>query len=65
MNIKVNVLDLIAVHASTKSSRLRMFFQIGVHKKFLNIHRKTPVLESLFSKVAGLCWRLFLIKLYA
>ena len=31
-----------------------MFFKKGVLKKFHNIHRKTPVLESLFSKVAGL-----------
>ena len=40
-----------------------MFFKVGVLKKFHNIHRKTPVLESLFSKVAGLCWSLFLITL--
>ena len=31
-----------------------MFFEIGVLKIFCNIHRKTPVLESLFNKVAGL-----------
>ena len=30
-----------------------MFFEIGV-LKVCNIHRKTPVLESLFSKVASL-----------
>ena len=65
MNTKVNVLDLIAVHTSTKSNRSHMFFKIGVRKKFLSIQRKTPVLESLFSKVAALCWRFFLIKLKA
>ena len=31
-----------------------MFFKIGVLKNFANIQRKTPVLESLFNKVAGL-----------
>ena len=31
-----------------------MSFKMGVFKKFSNIHRKTPVLESLFNKVAGL-----------
>ena len=30
-----------------------MFFHIGVLKNF-NIHRKIPVLESLFNKVLGL-----------
>ena len=42
-----------------------MFFKIGVLKNFHNIHRKTRVLESLFSKKAGLCWSLFLIRLKA
>ena len=32
-----------------RSSRSQMFFKIGVLKKFRNIHRKTPVLESLFN----------------
>ena len=27
---------------------------MGVHKNFATIHRKTPVLESLFTKVTGL-----------
>ena len=31
-----------------------MSFKMDVFKKFSNIHRKTPVLESLFNKVAGL-----------
>ena len=31
-----------------------MSFKIGVLIKFCNIHRKVPVLESLFNKVAGL-----------
>ena len=35
-----------------KSSRTQMFFRLGV--LFLNIQRKTPELESLFDKVAGL-----------
>ena len=30
-----------------------MFFKIGVLKIFCNIYRKTPVLEYLFDKVAG------------
>ena len=29
-------------------------FKISVLKKFHNIHRETPVLESPFNKVAGL-----------
>ena len=36
-----------------RTSRSQMFFEIGV-LKVCNIHRKTPVLESLFSKVASL-----------
>ena len=36
-----------------RSSRLWMFYEIGV-LKVCNIRRKTPVLESLFSKVASL-----------
>ena len=36
---------------TSRSSRLQMFFIIGVLK---NIHRKTPVLESSFNKAAGL-----------
>ena len=36
------------------SSRSRMFFKIYVLKIFGNIHRKTPVLESVFNKVTGL-----------
>ena len=35
-----------------KSSRWQMFYKIGW--KFCKIHRKTPVLESCFNKVAGL-----------
>ena len=31
-----------------------MFFKVGVFKIVGNIHRKTPVLESLFDKVADL-----------
>ena len=34
----------------SRNSRWQMFFKKGVLK---NIHRKTPVLESLFNKVAG------------
>ena len=36
-----------------RTSRSQMLFEIDV-LKVCNIHRKTPVLESLFSKVAGL-----------
>ena len=36
-----------------RASRLQMFFEIGVLKVW-NIHRKTPLLEYLFSKVASL-----------
>ena len=36
-----------------RTSRSQMFFKIGVLKA-CNTHRKTPVLESLFSKVASL-----------
>ena len=31
-----------------------MFFKIGVLKNFRNIHKKTPVLQLLLNKVAGL-----------
>ena len=31
-----------------------MFFKIGVFKNFRKFHKKTPVLESLFNKAAGL-----------
>ena len=31
-----------------------MFFKTGALKKFRNIQRKTPMLESLFNKAAGL-----------
>ena len=31
-----------------------MFFKIGVLKNFAKFHKTTPVLESLFNKVAGL-----------
>ena len=31
-----------------------MSFKISVLKKFRNIHKKLPVLESIFNKVAGL-----------
>ena len=37
-----------------KSSRLQMFFKIGVLKNFCNIHMKAPVLDAPFNKVAGL-----------
>ena len=30
-----------------------MFFKIGALKNFANFYRKTPVLDSLFNKVAG------------
>ena len=41
-------LRLIAVPKSSRRSIKKLFL------KFCNIHRKTPVLESLFNKVAGL-----------
>ena len=31
-----------------------MFYKIGVLKFFFKIHKKTPVLESLFNKVTDL-----------
>ena len=33
--------------------RSEMFFTIGAPKTFCNIHRKKPVLESLFQKIAS------------
>ena len=38
----------------SKSTRLQMFLDISSLWKFRNMHRKTPVLGSLFNKVAGL-----------
>ena len=37
-----------------RSSFSQVFFKVAVPKKFHNIHRKSPVSESLFDKVAGL-----------
>ena len=37
----------------SRCGRSQMFFKISVLKRFAKFHRKTPVLESLFSKVAG------------
>ena len=37
-----------------RKSRSQMFFKIGVSKNFGKSRRKTPVLDSLFNKVAGL-----------
>ena len=37
-----------------RSSRSQIFCKIGVLKKLHKIHRKTPLLESVFNKVAGL-----------
>ena len=38
-----------------------MFLKIDVLKKISEVERKTPVLESLFNKVAGL--KFFIIKI--
>ena len=51
-----------AGRAVFRSSRSQMFFKIGVLKSFANLHRKTPVLESLFKKVADLKVCNFIIK---
>ena len=40
--------------ANYKQLFAELFFKIGVLKNFCNIHKKMPVLESHFSKVAGL-----------
>ena len=40
------IIDLKAASDSSRSSRSQVFFKIDVLKKFVNIHRKTPVLES-------------------
>ena len=49
-----NFIQFSMQHITTiRSSRSQMFFEIGVLKVW-NIHRKTPVLESLFSKIASL-----------
>ena len=51
-----------------RSNRSQMFFETGVFRnrsKFCNIHSKTtPVLESLFNKVAGLKASNFIKKRY-
>ena len=33
----------------------KLFYKKSCPEKFCNIHMKTPVLESLFNKVGGLC----------
>ena len=42
------------IPSKSRSSCWQMFFKIGVLKKIRNIRKKTPVLESLFNKVADL-----------
>ena len=37
-----------------RSNRSQMIFKTSVIKKFHNIHRKTPVVESFYNKVAAL-----------
>ena len=41
-------------HIREAVGRSQRFFKIGVLKFFCKFHRKVPVLESLFNKVAGL-----------
>ena len=41
-------------HIREAVSCLQMFFKIGALKIFCKYHRKTPVLEPFFNKVAGL-----------
>ena len=40
-----------------KGLKLKKYFKKGL--KFCNIHRKIPVMESLFNKVAGLYYEIF------
>ena len=42
----------VVYEVTIRSSRLQMFFKIGVPKKFRNIHSKTLLSESLLNKVA-------------
>ena len=42
--------------ANTRSSHRRCFVKKRYSWKFRKFYRKTPVLESLFNKVAGLCF---------
>ena len=44
----------IITFTAIRNSRLQMFDKIGVLKKFCKFLRKTPMLESLFNKVADL-----------
>ena len=50
------LLIMLFIHVEKRSnSRSQMLFKTGVLKSFaIQIHRKTPVLESLFNKVTGL-----------
>ena len=41
-------------HFQPRSSRPEVFCKIGVLRNFAKIHKKAPVPESLFNKVAGL-----------
>ena len=47
--VKLTVINLAYTLPTHRSSPLQMFFKT----KFLKFHRKTPVLGSLFNKVAG------------
>ena len=49
-----NLIQLSMQYITTiRTSRWQMFFETGVFN-VCNIHRKTPVLESLFSKIASM-----------
>ena len=50
-------------HKNHKSSHWRRSVKEAVHKKLRQFQRKTPVLESLFNKVAGLRVGVFLWNL--
>ena len=52
-SIPMLVIMLFARLGKRSNSHSQMCFKTGV-PKFLNIHRKTPVRESLFNKVVGL-----------
>ena len=49
----VVISKILSLISGIKSSGSKMIFKIGVLKNFGKFHRKTPVLESLFNKVAG------------
>ena len=52
--IETQSVEMLNMNIRERSTLSQMFFKVRVLKNFREFHRKTPVLESLFNKLAGL-----------